>query len=418
MKRFLFLALVLTGGCGDSGDDGVAVASGPDPFDDTVLATFEIAMDAAEWELMTADLRDNTWRRCTVAWRGETYPDVGIHPAGQSSRAPAHRRKPSLWLSFKEFVPGREFHGYERVKLDAMADDPAMVRERLAYPVYALRGVPAPRGMHCRLEVNGRYVGLYLLEERVNKEFVTKRFGRTTLNQLYRWSSAQPDFVYDASWAPSAYAGPEGTFPMWETRIETLPADAEAVKDLLRSINTDPAGVSTVFDVDGFLNLMAVEVATGETDGYIGNNFTHPSEFYTGNLFLHRNPLTGRYLLIVWDRDQSFWRPHEIGGPSYDESITFGFAERIATRKLILDVPARLASYKQYLRELVDGPLHPDRLNARLDFIVNQIRDAAFTDPNRLLAPTNEQLQGEWDHELRPRFSYKRELILRQLSSP
>lgn len=413
--KYRLLALVLLAGCGDSGGGGdSAVASGADPFDDAVLATYDLTMPETEWALLTGDLEDNTWRPCRLAWRGETYDDVAVHPAGQSSRESAHRRKPSLWLKFNEFVPGREFHGYERVKLDAMGDDPAVARERLAYPVYAARGVPAPRIMHCRVTINGRYLGLYVVEERVNKEFVTKRFGKGTVNQLYKWTEAQPDFRYDPGWAPSAYAAPEDTgFPMWESRIETVPVDAEGVQNLLRVINTDPANAGAVFDVDGFLNFMAAEVATGETDGYIGNNHTNPNEFYTGNLYLYKSPASGRYLLAVWDRDQSFWRPEPQKG-LYDQSVTFGFDRRIVTRQIILNQPAHLALYKQYLREVVDSLTLPSTLNARLDTIIEQIREAAYADPNRLLSPTPSQLEAEWA-DLRRRFDLRRETIVAQL---
>jgi spore coat protein CotH len=415
-------------GCGDDGGDGSGSSSGktgPDPFDEAVLATYDITMPAAEWDAMTANLQDNTWRRCTVAWQGETFPDVAVHPAGQSSRQPEHRKKPSLWLSFKEFVPGREFHGYERVKLDAMADDPALLRERLAYPIYAARGVPAPRVMHCRVNVNGAYLGLYLLEERINKEFVTKRFGKGDTNQIYKWTERHPDVDYSAAWPASEFAQAEpltgGDAPaMWGARIETAPVEEAAVQDLCRRVNEDPASAGAVFDVDAFINFMAVEVATGETDGYIGNNFHHPSEFYTGNIYLHKNPATGRFMLIVWDRDQSFWRgPRLPGEPgTYDDSITFGFNGRVLTKQLILRDPARVAQYRQVLAEVANQHTTPAGLTARLDAIIAQIRDAAFADTNRLLSPTNAQLQGEWDHELRPRFQRRYDDIQRQLSTP
>lgn len=417
-----FLALVLAAGCSPKNEQ--AGAGQADPFDESEIATFELSMDQAEWDAMVADLESNAWRRATLVWKGETYGDVAVHPAGQSSRQAEHRVKPSLWLSFKEFVPGREFHGYERVKLDAMADDPAMVRERLAYPIYAALGVPAPRVMHCRLQVNGRYAGLYLLEERVNKEFLTKRYGKT-VNQLYRWTEVRPDVDYDPARPTAAYAAiePPGSGPtsaMWEAQIESLPVAAEEIRELVRLLNEDPAGAAPVFDVGNLLSLMAVEVATAETDGYIGNNFTNPDEFYTGNLYLTRNPATGKFMLVVWDRDQSFWRGPRLPSdpPAADGSITFGFDRRILTRNFIVADAANLGAYRERLRTLAADLIHPATLNARLDAIVGQIREAAFADTNRLFAPSNAELIREWDDELRPRFQRRYDDILEQLSSP
>jgi spore coat protein CotH len=419
------LALAACGGDGGSDGEGGSGKTGPDPFDETFLATYDITLPAAEWSAMVSNLEDNTWRHCTVVWRGETYADVGIHPAGQSSREPEHSRKPSVWLSFKEFVPGREFHGYERVKLDAMADDPAMVRERLAYSLYAARGVPAPRIMHCKVNINGAYLGLYVVEERVNKEFVTKRFGKTTLNQVYKWTEQHADFDYQPGWPGTEYAQAEplggGTASsMWEARIETLPPDGDSIRELARLINQDPANAGTKFDIDEFINFMAVEVASGETDGYIGNNSTNPAEFYTGNIYLYQNPANGKYVVMVWDRDQSFWRgprlPTHPG--TYDDSITFGFAGRILTQNLILQDPGRLAQYKQALREVADQLTHPSILNQKLDAILAQVREAAIADSNRLFATTEAELNQEWDDELRPRFQRRYNDILQQLGGP
>ncbi len=416
MNRAAAFALVLLlAGCGDSKDEGsgsTGRGGGPglDPFDDGVLATYEITMDPSDWSAMVADLQDNTWRRATLLWRGETWADVAIHPAGQSSRKPglANANKPSLWLSFDQFVPGREFHDYERIKLDGLLDDPAMLRERLAYPLYAARGVPAPKVAHCRVVVNGVYRGLYLVEERVNKEFLTKRFG-SPANQLYRWSESEPDLVYEPGYGAAAYAAFPPSFAMWEARIESLPDGAAEVRELVRLINEDPVGASALFDTDAFLQWMAVEVATGETDGYVGSSFLEPGvgdpdDFYTGNIFMSRIAGTGTFRFIVWDRDQAFWRL---------APVTFGFDRRIMTRRLLLDIPGNLDRFKLYLRQVIDGPAHPDVLEARLDFLRDQIRQAAFEDPFKS-EPSNADLEDEW-RDLREFFRERRDGILPQL---
>lgn len=306
-----------------------------------------------------------------------------------------------------------------------MADDPAMVRERLAYPIYAARGVPAPRVMHCRVVENAAYPGLYLLGERINKEFVTKRFGKDTVNQLYRRTEMHPDVDYDPSWPDAEYAqSPSdpgvGVGSMWEARIESLPAYAANVRALVRLVNTDPAAARTLIDVNLFIQGMAVGAATGETDGYIGNNRTHPDEFYTGNLFLYRNPRTGRHLLAVWDRDQSFWQgPRLPSDPStYDDSITFGFDRRILTRNLILSDAAGLAPYRQGAARDRRGPHAAGRAErpSRHDFRADSGRGVCRHEP--AVHPSNEALVQEWNDELRPRFQRRYDDVLNQLASP
>ena len=390
---------------GDGGGDGSGVGGSVtrDIFDPSALTTYEITMDPAEWSAMVADLpnRSNTWRRATVTWEGETYDDVGIQPAGQSSRDPriGSADKPSLWLKFNQFVPGREFHRYERIKLDGMLDDPAVVRERLAYGIYEARGVPVPRAAHCRVLVNGHYRGLYLVEERVNKEFVTKRWGKT-FNQLYRWTEAAADMDWRGANPP--YYVPN----MWEPRIETMPDNAADVMHLADVLNNAPDTAESVFDVETFLNFMAVEVATGETDGYIGGPGPD-GNIYTGNIFLYKMPADGRYTFVVWDRDQAFWDAHT-------DSITQNFERRILTNNLIVRNPARMARYREILREIMNGPAHLDVLGPQLEAVIAQIKDAAYADPYRKLSPTPQELEWEWD-DVRRRIPAKHAAVMGQL---
>lgn len=406
LRTAVAAVVALLAACGgDGGGDGSAVGGSAtrDIFDESALTTYEIGMDPGQWEDMVAHLEEeDRWWRCTVTWEGETYPDVGIKPAGQSSRKPgiANPEKPSVWLSFKEFVPGREFHKHERIKLDGMLDDPAVVRERLAYGIYRARGVPAPRVAHSRVVVNGHYRGLYLAEERVNKEFATKRWGNPH-NQLYRWTER----AHDVDWRGD---NPRYYVPnMWEPRIESVPDNAVDVQNLVDVLNNAPDTAESIFDVETFLNFMAVEVATGETDGYIGGPGPD-GVIYTGNIFLYRKPTDGRFTFIVWDRDQAFWDDH-------DDAITENFDRRILTNNLILRNPARLELYRRILREIVDGPAHPDVLGPQFEAVVAQIKDAAYQDPYRKLSPTTQQLEWEWD-DVRRRIPAKHAALRSQLA--
>jgi hypothetical protein len=56
--------------------------------------------------------------------------------------------KPSLHLSFEEFVPSRHFHHLPSLKLNSHIDDPALMRERLTYGLARAFGIVAPREVH------------------------------------------------------------------------------------------------------------------------------------------------------------------------------------------------------------------------------------------------------------------------------
>jgi spore coat protein H len=242
-----------------------------------------------------------------------------------------------------------------------MLNDHALMKARLEYGVFNDRGVPAPRYAHCRLYVNGDYKGLYGAEERMSREFVRKRFG-APVNQLYEWIGMD-----DLRWSgpdPAQYVP-----TMWLPKIEELPWDAAPVRDFVNALNNDLPSLPGHFDVESFLNYIAVETVLGEGDLYVAG-FTGER---TANIYLYRSPASGKYMILPFDADQGFWRP--------EHGITQWFENRILTRNVVLWAPDNLSRYRQILRELIDGPYATDRMKARVDSIYRQIEQAAFEDP-------------------------------------
>jgi spore coat protein CotH len=390
--RRAWLSALLLASCGEDSDPAV----GKDPFDENALTTYELTMDPADWDALVADPWNNTWRRCAVTWEGATVTDVAVRPSGERSRIPGNP-KPSLRLEFDEFVPDREFHHYSTLKLDAMTHDSSMMRARLQYPYYRAAGVEAPKYVHLRLVVNGAYKGLYGLEERIGREFLRKRFGRP-VNQYYEFRES----TWDVAWAgddPALYVP-----AMWIPDFDDLPPDAEAVRDLVDVLNNRVDEAPAVFDIDRFVGFMAAEVLQGESDAYLaGVN----ADDYPQNIFLYRNPATGKFMLVPWDRDQGFTRQQT--------EVTFGFDRRILTRNLILRQPATLEQYRLRLRALLEGACSTSAIHARIDFIFGQIQAAALEDP---LRPYSFDVFRNRVEEIKAYVEARNRTFLEQLTTP
>ena len=372
-----------------------------DPFDENVVTTYEITIDPADWNAMVADPESNTWRRMTLTWEGETFHDVAVHPSGQNSRVPGNP-KPSLHLSFEEFVPSRHFHHLPSLKLDSEIDDPALMRERLVYGLARSFGMVAPRLVHARVIVNGQYKGLYGAEERVNKKFVKERFGDEA-NQVYKFSGVYTE-LFDLGPDASQYVP-----HMFEAHVDSLPPDAEGIRDFVQTLNHGSyESIAAMFDVEVFLKEIAVETVTGEEDAILAGP-DEDGNVWTNNFYLYRVPSTGKYTVIPWDRNEGYWRL-----PA-DSSITEAFDQHLLTRRLILERPENLARFRTLLRQLLDGPGNTAAMQQRFDAIYAQIQPLMQVEPVNSARPRTYQMWLDETAELRAYIQQRNDGVSQQL---
>jgi spore coat protein CotH len=326
---------------------------------------------------MVANPLDDTWRRMSLVWDGETWADVAVHPSGQHSRVPGNP-KPSMHLSFEEYSPSRHFHNLPSLKLNCHIDDPIIMRERITYSLERSFGIPAPREVHARVVVNGQYKGLYGVEERITKKFVERHYPGKT-NQIYKFSGTLTD-LDDRGPDPSNYIP-----VMFEVHVEDLPADAESIRDLVAVFNHGSYDtLAAMFDVEMFLREMAVETICGEEDAILAG----PDELgavWTNNFYLYKAPATGKFCVIPWDRNEDFWRQ------PVDQSITYVFDRHIMTRATIANNDANLARFKDLLRQLLSGPGSTEAVQARFDFIYEQIKPHMEVEPVNPMRPRSFQ---------------------------
>jgi spore coat protein CotH len=391
------LALLLLVGCKPSSEGSTGEK---DPFDEQVVTTYEITIDPADWDAMVANPEDNTWRRMTLVWEGETFSDVAVHASGQHSRVPGNP-KPSLHLSFEEFVPSRHFHHLPSLKLNSHIDDPALMRERLTYGLLRAFGMVAPREVHARVIVNGRYVGLYGAEERVTKRFVEDNFGEES--QVYKFSGIFTD-LDDLGNDPARYV-PD----MFEAHADSLPPHPEGIRDLVTTLNRGPyESTAAMFDIEVFLKEIAVETVTGEEDAILAGP-DDQGNVWSNNFYLTRAPKTGKYTLIPWDRNEDYWRLPATS------SITEAFDRHILTRKLIWERPENEARFRVLLRQLLDGPGSTEAMQRRFDAIYDQIKDLMRDEPMNPVRPRTYQMWLDETAELRAYIQQRNDGVRQQL---
>ena len=258
-------------------------------YDTSVLHRIEIVI--APEEASTIVNRTSERVRCTFTFDGLVLKDVGVRQAGGTfNRFVPIDQKPTLSVKFDDFVDGQELHGLEKMVLKDGRQDSGFVGEHLTYEVYRRAGIAAPMTAHAHVTINGKDSGIYVIREPINRDFLTRNFGRP-------FSHGN---LYELSYGPDPMARPtevrlKDEVEQKRTRTEMIGA-SDAV--LNASPETFAAAVSKYLDLERYITFYAVEAVTSNYDGF---------SFNTNNAYLYTHPRDGRLIMIPYGADSSFW---------------------------------------------------------------------------------------------------------------
>ena len=263
-------------------------------YDTTVLHRIEIVIAPDDARTILNRTTDRV--RCTFTFDGVVLKDVGVRQAGGTfNRFVSIENKPTLSLKFDDFVDGQELHGLEKMVLKDGRQDTGLVSEHLTYEVYRRAGLAAPMTAHAHVTINGIDSGVYVMREPINRDFLTRNFGRP-------FSDGN---IYELIYQPDPMLSPRQILLKDEveqkrTRTELLGA-ADAVQNA--SPETFVTAVSRYLDLDRYITFYAVEAVTSNYDGF---------SFNVNNAHLYAHPRDGRLITIPYGADSSFWAEARI----------------------------------------------------------------------------------------------------------
>ena len=316
--------------------------------------------------------------RATVREGGRVYTNVAVHLKGSFTFQPIDG-KPSLTLNFDKFASGQRFHGLTKIHLNNSVQDQSRLCEQFARELFVEAGVPSPRATPALVSLNGRDLGLCVLVEGANKNFVKRNFASTKGN-LYDGGSGGD--------VTKALEADSGEHPENRTDLTNL-VNAAREPDMARRL----ARLEQVLDVERFISLAAVETILVHWDGYaIGcNNYR---VFHDAS------------------RDKMVFMPHgmdQLFGVSSSPalSITPPFKGMVA--KALFAVPEARRRYLQRIESLVTNEFRTEKLHARVERLVARV----------LPSLTGELAQdfGETRHVLKDRISMRMRSVAQQLGN-
>ncbi|HEV8396119.1 MAG TPA: CotH kinase family protein [Vicinamibacterales bacterium] len=351
-----------------------AAQSQDDLFDDSALHDVMLTVSERDWNALKAHADENTYYPADLRWRDVTVRNIGIRSRGTSTR---NGVKPGLRLDINHYVD-QTFVGLRAVILDNGFTDPSTLRESLAMKVFARAGLPAVREAPARLFINNEYAGVYVIVEPIDRTFVTRLFGAAEGNV------ESGGYLYEYQWVREygfQYLGPALAAYAELFELKTRETDAvsrryQPLESLTRAINETPAGqfeetVGALIDLPELVKYLAVQRATGEIDGFIGN-------WGMSNFYLYRFRDGRPAQLLPWDADHSLWALDDPIDYRLDTNVLVARAMTVpALRRLYLETLASTA------RLLTDGAAADGRgwLEREADRLAALVAPAVATDP-------------------------------------
>ncbi len=415
--KVLAVAVAVVAACGGGGGDaGDPDATLPDAttagaevvFDETQLRTFDLEIAADDWQWLQDNARAEEYVPATLHYDGGTWGPIGVRYKGGYGTltlcfdGAGNRTCPklSMKLKFNEYDPDLRFFGLKKLNLHSMIRDPSKLHDRIAYGVYRDAGVVAPRAVHGNVVVNGDLQGLFAVVEEIDGPFARDRFGAD--GNVYKevWPSYTTPGPYESALVTNEDA------PDVDRMVRFAQALAAANDATFR------ATLDTWMDVPALARYLAADRLVDAWDGIVawyqvgGPAFNH-------NYYWYEDPAADQMTLIPWDMDNSMEVPNPIrttyGMPDWHEVTA---CDPIPVFLGISGVPphcdpliGRMSSilwddYAAATRELLDGPATLAALQARLDTVRDQIRDAVAADPNGPGLPAWEASVDELRNEL------------------
>jgi spore coat protein CotH len=295
-------------------------------FDDTQVKRFDFVISEERWQAMLDNMtdiygtfgqssggpglsdtdEDPIFMPADVYYEDTQWYRVGIRFKGNSSLQTSWQAgilKLSFKMDFDEFeddypqIDNQRFYGFKKFSLKNNYDDDSQLREKVASDVFKNAGMAVSNTAFYTVYVDHgdgpEYFGLYTLVEEIDDTVIDTQFSSDDGN-LYKPEDDGATFI-DGSFN-------DDDFEKKTNEDEEDWSDIIALFDALHddTRTSDPetwrSNLESVFNVDGFLQYLAINGAIQNWDTY----GVMPHNFY-----LYNDPDTSKLTWIPWDNNEA-----------------------------------------------------------------------------------------------------------------
>ena len=288
-----------------------------------------------------------TYVSATVREGGHVLTNVAVRLKGMGSFRSVDE-KPSLVVKFDEFATNQQYRGLNKLMFNNSVQDTTYLAEMLATELFRDAGLPAARSAHARVHLNGQDLGLYVVFEAMNKQFLKQHFADASGN-LYE-----------------AYLGDVDGRMEQDSGSDTSMNDVRALYAACRIADDARRWqeLQKVLDVDRFVSFVAMEMLTSHWDGYA---------IHTNNFRIYHDPGTGKFTFITHGVDWAFRRPNISIQPPMKSIVG----------RAVLSTPEGQKLYRERIGTLFTNVFHVAVMTNRMEQALAGIR-AAGLDKNQM----------------------------------
>ena len=302
--------------------------------------TIKVSFTPEEWEFLHRDNR--RYVKASIEEGAKVYPAVALKLKGSAGSFQGPEGKPGLTLNFDYYKKAERFHGLDKVHFNNGAQDGTFLQEKIAGEMARKAGVPASRCSHGFVVFQGRDLGLYVVKEAFDKNFL-EVFFKNPKGQLF-----DGGFVHDLDVNMEVDEGD--------------PTDKSGIKELIAAAGEGDNAkrwerLGKILDVDAFASYCAMEAILCHWDGY---------SFNRNNYRLFRDADTGKFTFFLHGMDQTF------GDANFPLMRDFG----ASLSNAYMRCPEGQKLYKTKLESIYANVLKPIDWGARVSEVGERVRVA------------------------------------------
>lgn len=381
-----------------SGDENYLNNGSDYIYDQDKLRTYNLLLPKSSLIELDEDPTAEEYVEGALVFEGDTISPVGIRYKGSIGawvgcvsgkdvfNPSGIKTCTKLSMKVKINWKGRDekFFKLKKLQFHSMNSDPSQMHERLGYWLFREMGVPAPRSVHAKLNINGQYVGVFALTEQIDNRFIKENYDDDKGN------------LYKEIW-PLNPGGVPYSDQEYKDALKTNEDDNPSI-DLIKNLGQGiaDAGLSSAkdvveqfLDIDEIMSYSAVDRTIRHDDGPF-HWYCSDNECSNHNYYWYEEPNEEKLHLIAWDLDNAFANIINNANPITPIADEWGetsnncapFQHLLAVQwsascdKLTATWASYSDKYEEKKLQLINGPMSEASVNQMLDAWQNQIKDA------------------------------------------